>query len=216
MSVAATVIASGPALSSPAQAGGRSLGTSADLALAGRGVRATAGQRETAGQPQGPDNPALVARKALSRRYYVAVRAERRAAARRSAARKAAELAAAQRRQAAQHSQTAGQQPAAATPSGPPQQIAMAMLPGFGWSSSEFGCLNDLWDRESGWNPYAANPTSGAYGIPQALPGAKMASAGADWQTDPATQIRWGLGYIQATYGSPCAAWAHETSAGWY
>jgi hypothetical protein len=52
--------------------------------------------------------------------------------------------------------------------------------------------------------------------IPQALPGAKMASAGADWQTDPATQIRWGLGYIQATYGSPCAAWAHEESAGWY
>ena len=206
-SVAATVIAAGPALFSPAHADGRSLGTTTDLALAtGRGLQGTAGQPDAAGQAQGPENPALVARKALSERYYMAVRAERRHAA----ARKAAELAAAQRRQAA------GQQPAAATPSGTPQQIAMAMLPSFGWSSSEFGCLNDLWDRESGWNPYAANPASGAYGIPQALPGAKMATAGADWQANPATQIHWGLGYIQSSYGSPCAAWAHETSSGWY
>ena len=70
--------------------------------------------------------------------------------------------------------------------------------------------------HESGWNVYASNPTSGAYGIPQALPGSKMASAGADWQTDAATQIRWGLGYIQSTYGSPCGAWAHEQADGWY
>ena len=92
----------------------------------------------------------------------------------------------------------------------------MAMLPGHGWSSGQFSCLDNLWTRESGWNVYATNPTSGAYGIPQALPGSKMASAGADWQTNPATQIRWGLGYIQATYGSPCGAWAHETAYGWY
>ncbi len=100
--------------------------------------------------------------------------------------------------------------------SGTPRQIAMAMLPGYGWSGSEFSCLNSLWERESGWNPNAANPSSGAYGIPQALPGSKMASAGADWQTNAATQITWGLGYIQAMYGSPCGAWAHESSTGWY
>ncbi len=89
------------------------------------------------------------------------------------------------------------------------------MLGSYGWSSSEFGCLDELWSRESGWNPTAANP-SGAYGIPQALPGSKMASAGSDWQTNPATQIRWGLGYIKDLYGSPCGAWNHELATGSY
>ena len=70
--------------------------------------------------------------------------------------------------------------------------------------------------RESGWNPFADNPTSSAYGIPQALPGSKMASAGADWATNPVTQIRWGLGYIRDRYGSPCGAWAHSEANGWY
>ncbi len=92
----------------------------------------------------------------------------------------------------------------------------MTMLSSFGWSAGQFSCLDPLWTRESGWNPYASNAGSGAYGIPQALPGSKMASAGADWQTNPATQIRWGLGYIQATYGSPCGAWGHEQGYGWY
>ncbi len=92
----------------------------------------------------------------------------------------------------------------------------MAMLGSYGWPSSQFSCLDNLWQRESGWNPLAVNTSSGAYGIPQALPGSKMASAGADWATDATTQIRWGLGYIKATYGSPCAAWGHETAYGWY
>ena len=92
----------------------------------------------------------------------------------------------------------------------------MGMLGSYGWSSSQFSCLDPLWNRESGWNVYAANPSSHAYGIPQALPGWKMASAGPDWQTDAATQIRWGLGYIKGTYGSPCGAWAHEQADGWY
>lgn len=116
----------------------------------------------------------------------------------------------------------AQQQPAAPAaaapapaPAGSAQQIAMGMLASYGWSSSQFSCLDPLWQRESGWNVYAANP-DGAYGIPQALPGSKMASAGPNWQTDAATQIRWGLGYIQATYGSPCAAWAHSQATGWY
>jgi hypothetical protein len=103
----------------------------------------------------------------------------------------------------------------AAARSGSPEQIAEEMLGSFGWASSQFSCLEPLWARESGWSVTAENP-SGAYGIPQALPGAKMASAGPDWQTSAATQIKWGLGYIKDTYGSPCAAWAHEEATGWY
>jgi hypothetical protein len=90
------------------------------------------------------------------------------------------------------------------------------MLGSYGWSSSQFGCLVSLWNTESGWNVYASNPSSGAYGIPQALPGSKMASAGPDWQTNAATQIRWGLGYIKSLYGSPCGAYSHEQADGWY
>jgi Transglycosylase SLT domain len=162
----------------------------------------------------------------LRKRGAEARRAAARAAARRraaAAARRAAQLAAARQAQQQQQEQQEQQeqQPSAApsnsaTPSGSPQQIAMGMLGSFGWSSSEFSCLQSLWNAESGWNPTASNPTSGAYGIPQALPGSKMASAGADWQTNPATQIRWGLGYIKSTYGSPCAAWSHFQSAGSY
>jgi hypothetical protein len=115
----------------------------------------------------------------------------------------------------------AGQPQQASTPaahpaaSGSPEQIAEAMLGSFGWSASQFSCLYPLWEHESGWSVTAANP-DGAYGIPQALPGAKMASAGANWQTNAATQIRWGLEYIKAMYGSPCGAWGHEQATGWY
>jgi hypothetical protein len=140
----------------------------------------------------------------------------RRAAARREARRRAAARRAAERAAARQAQQSAANPASPATPSGSPQQIAAAMLGSFGWSSSEFGCLQSLWNAESGWNPSATNPISGAYGIPQALPGSKMASAGSDWQTNPATQIKWGLGYIQQVYGSPCAAWSHQQSTGWY
>ena len=105
---------------------------------------------------------------------------------------------------------------AAAKRSGSPQQIAQRMLGQYGWAADQFSCLDSLWMAESGWNPTAENPASGAYGIPQALPGSKMASAGSDWQTDPGTQIRWGLSYIQASYGSPCGAWSHEEAYGWY
>ena len=99
---------------------------------------------------------------------------------------------------------------------GDPRQIAQALLPEFGFSSDQFPCLDSLWTKESGWNPTADNPTSSAYGIPQALPGEKMASAGADWATNPATQIRWGLGYIAEVYGSPCSAWSHSQANNWY
>jgi hypothetical protein len=127
----------------------------------------------------------------------------------------AAKAAAAQAASAAQPAQTAATQQAA-DPSGSPQQVAEQMLGQFGWSGSQFSCLEPLWERESGWDVTAENPSSGAYGIPQSLPGDKMASSGPDWQTDAATQIRWGLTYIQGSYGSPCGAWAHEEADGWY
>jgi hypothetical protein len=97
-----------------------------------------------------------------------------------------------------------------------PQDIARALLGDYGWSQSQFGCLDLLWTRESNWNPLAHNPYSGAHGIPQSLPGSKMASVGADWYSNPVTQIKWGLGYIQDRYGSPCSAWGHSQSVGWY
>jgi hypothetical protein len=144
--------------------------------------------------------------------------AARQAAVRQARAR-AAPAARTAARTATQH-QAASATPAAAakpaTPSGSPQQIAQAMLGSYGWSASQFSCLQPLWNAESGWNASASNPSSGAFGIPQALPGSKMASAGADWQTNPATQIRWGLGYIRSVYGSPCSAWSHEEAYGWY
>lgn len=96
-----------------------------------------------------------------------------------------------------------------------PRGVAQEMLGARG-QSAEFSCLLSLWERESGWNPHAQNPSSGAYGIPQALPGSKMASAGADWQTNPRTQISWGLGYIEGRYGSPCGAWSFFQSNNWY
>jgi hypothetical protein len=99
---------------------------------------------------------------------------------------------------------------------GTAQSTAYGIMASFGFDpKTYFGCLLDIWNRESGWR-YDAENASGAYGIPQALPGSKMASAGADWQTDPATQIRWGLGYIKNVYGNPCSAWAFEEANGYY
>ena len=105
--------------------------------------------------------------------------------------------------------------PVAPPDPGTAQSIAYGLLASFGFSTSQFGCLQDLWQRESGWSYDAENP-SGAYGIPQSLPGSKMASAGADWETDPRTQIIWGLGYIKDVYGSPCAAWDFELANNYY
>jgi hypothetical protein len=202
--VAAAVLATGLAIgaafitdhsATPAQAG--QFGIGADLGRAAEpsqsGVTQTAQLVHLMRARFQAAEQALVARKAI-------------------AALRAAKPAAAERRAAG----TQNRYVTAAAPSGSPQHIAMAMLAAFGWSSSQFACLNSLWTRESGWNLYATNPSSGAYGIPQALPGSKMASAGADWATDATTQIRWGLRYIQATYGSPCGAWSHEMADGWY
>jgi hypothetical protein len=96
------------------------------------------------------------------------------------------------------------------------QAIGYRMVAERGWGVQEFDCLVLLWNRESHWNVFALNPSSGAYGIPQSLPAEKMATAGADWQTNPATQITWGLNYIQARYDTPCGAWAHSEETTWY
>lgn len=99
---------------------------------------------------------------------------------------------------------------------GSAQSIAYGMVTARGWGSGEFACLVSLWKKESGWRVNAYNASSGAYGIPQSLPGSKMASVGADWATNPATQITWGLNYIGGRYGSPCGAWGHSQRVGWY
>ncbi len=97
-----------------------------------------------------------------------------------------------------------------------PQAVARLLLADRGWGAGQFSCLRSLWNRESRWNYRAANPSSGAYGIAQALPGRKMAAAGADWRTNPVTQMKWGLGYIAGRYGTPCGAWGHSQATGWY
>ncbi|WUW18900.1 transglycosylase SLT domain-containing protein [Streptomyces sp. NBC_01465] len=93
-----------------------------------------------------------------------------------------------------------------------PQEIAHQMIP----DDAQYQCFNNIVSHESGWDVTATNASSGAYGLVQALPGSKMASAGSDWQTNPATQIKWGLDYMDSTYGSPCGAWSFWQANGWY
>lgn len=103
-----------------------------------------------------------------------------------------------------------------AVSAGSARAIAKEMVLDRGWDEDEFACLDALWQRESGWRTTAGNKSSGAYGIPQALPGSKMASAGADWRTSASTQIKWGLGYIKGRYKTPCGAWAFFKARNWY
>ena len=116
-----------------------------------------------------------------------------------------------------------------ATPTPDPTAPAVTVAPGtakafaqsytaekYGWGQDQFGCLVQLWDRESHWNAHAHNSGSGAHGIPQAMPGSKMASFGPDWYNNPQTQIKWGANYIQGRYGNPCGALGHSNSTGWY
>lgn len=164
-------------------------------------------------------------------------------AQRRAAAEAAAQRAQQQAQQAAQQqalqrqSAAAAQQPAPAPapvvipPPPPPvvspgvgvaddpagaQAFASSQLGGYGWGGGEYGCLVNLWTKESSWMTDATNPSSGAYGIAQALPPSKYSTAGSDWLTSYQTQITWGLGYIRDRYGSPCGAWAHEVADNWY
>ena len=98
-----------------------------------------------------------------------------------------------------------------------PREIARQIMQNkYGWGAAEYRCYDAIIMRESRWNPLADNPYSSAYGIPQALPGHRMAAFGADWRTNPATQIRWGLDYVHDRYGTPCSAWGFKRSHGWY
>jgi hypothetical protein len=94
--------------------------------------------------------------------------------------------------------------------------VGCALMLDAGFKIDQFPCLDSLFKRESGWNQLASNSSSGAYGIPQALPGSKMAKFGADWKTNPVPQIKWGLDYIEGRYSTPCGAWSHSQSTGWY
>ncbi|TDN91771.1 phospholipase [Microbacterium sp. BK668] len=137
-------------------------------------------------------------------------------AAEEAAAAAAAAAAAEAQRQAEEAAAAAAAQAAANTPDGAKATARQMAADEHGWGSDQFSCLEKLWTRESSWNYQAYNSGSGATGIPQSLPGSKMASAGADWQTNATTQIRWGLGYIASVYGTPCAAWGHSNATGWY
>jgi hypothetical protein len=129
------------------------------------------------------------------------------------AARAAAEQKAAEE-QAAQ--EAAAALAAANTVDGAKATARQLMASTYGWGGDQFSCLESLWTKESGWNYQAYNADGGATGIPQALPGSKMAAAGADWQSNAATQIAWGLGYISSAYGTPCSAWSHSQAMNWY
>jgi hypothetical protein len=185
---------------------------------------------QSAGAQRTADAVRLAGQRQLTSRVVVTAAAEQAEAERREAERIAAEQAEAARLQAEAErlaaERLAAEQLAAraaeaerasrAQRSADPRGLARALLAERGQGGEQFSCLDRLWTKESEWRTTAANPTSSAYGIPQALPGSKMASAGADWRTNPATQIRWGLGYIADRYGSPCAAWRHSQAHNWY
>lgn len=129
-------------------------------------------------------------------------------AARAAAEQKAAEEHAAQ--------EAAAALAAANTVDGAKATARQLMASTYGWGGDQFSCLESLWTKESGWNYQAYNADGGATGIPQALPGSKMAAVGSDWQSNAATQIAWGLGYISSAYGTPCSAWSHSQAMNWY
>lgn len=164
----------------------------------------------------------LAAEKAAKKAAKEAAEKAAKEAAAEEAAQEAAQEAEQEAEQEAAEQEESSNKSAPSRPSAPSdpsgaQAIARDMMASqYGWGGDQFGCLVSLWDRESGWNVNAYNASSGATGIPQALPGSKMASAGGDWETNPATQISWGLGYIAGSYGTPCAAWDHSESVGWY
>ncbi|MGN8026684.1 phospholipase [Microbacterium sp. 22242] len=138
------------------------------------------------------------------------------AIAQKKAADAAAAAAAAQAAAAQAAAQAAAEAQAAAnTPDGARAAAQQIMASQYGWGDDQFQCLDSLWNKESGWNYQAYNP-SGATGIPQALPGDKMASIADDWETNATTQIKWGLGYISSVYGTPCSAWGHSQATNWY
>lgn len=142
--------------------------------------------------------------------------AKEKKAAEEAAAAAAAAAAAEAQRQAEAAAAAAAALAAANTVDGAKATARQMASSQYGWGDGEFSCLDSLWDKESDWNYQAYNGSSGATGIPQSLPGDKMASFGSDWQTNATTQIAWGLDYIKRAYGTPCAAWGHSQATDWY
>ncbi|SDQ66684.1 hypothetical protein SAMN02800687_2314 [Curtobacterium sp. UNCCL20] len=133
-----------------------------------------------------------------------------------AAAEAAAQRAAAERAAAAKAAEAARKLAESNTPAGAKATASALAASKYGWGADQFQCLDNLWTKESGWNYQAVNANGGATGIPQALPGSKMATIAADWRTNATTQITWGLQYISASYGTPCAAWAHSQASNFY
>jgi hypothetical protein len=164
---------------------------------------------------QGQRVAARVAAARAAAAHAAAVKAAQvKAAQQKAAAKQAAQRAAAAKRAAA--AEKASRTTTRPVAKGTARAIGAQMVAARGWSSAQFVCLDKMWTRESNWRTTAYNPNGGAYGIPQAQPGSKLASAGADWRTSAATQIKWGLSYIARTYGTPCQAWAFWQSHHWY
>ncbi len=146
---------------------------------------------------------------------------EKKAILKKAAVKKAAELAAAAKKKESTSTTStskpySGPIPSSCSDYSGNRAIGCALMLDAGFEIDQFPCLDKLFARESGWNQKASNNGSGAYGIPQALPGSKMAKFGSDWKTNPATQIKWGLDYIQGRYSTPCGAWSHSQATGWY
>ena len=189
----------------------KTLETDTVIALTGQTQEAAAAARSAVAEVD------RVAAEAAAAAAAEAARAQAEASAQAAAAAEAAAEAEAEA-EAARDSAAPAAPQAAAGGNSPAEAKATARAMAastYGWGESEFSCLVQLWTKESGWS-YSAYNSSGATGIPQALPGSKMATAGSDWATNATTQISWGLGYIQAGYGSPCGAWAHSESNNWY
>ncbi|GLY28608.1 hypothetical protein Kisp02_19730 [Kineosporia sp. NBRC 101731] len=217
LSVAVLLVAvSGTAIATAPQSPGTGGAAGADLRaaeqdLTGR-IALTGGTTTLAASPVGgiDTRNARIARSASAVVDAEVVAEKKKAAARKAAAKKAAAQKAAAKRRAQARARASRTSPRSA------KAVARLMVSKRGWKSGQYTCLVKLWDKESNWRHNAQNRSSGAYGIPQSLPGSKMSSAGKDWRSNPSTQIKWGLRYIQERYGSPCSAWAHSRSVGWY
>lgn len=190
--------------------------TAADATLLADIPAGQQAQAQTASLTQQADSASTAAHAEAKKSAEESARkqAAKDAAAKKEAAEKAAEKAAAEReaKAASRSASRAGDFAQQASYSTAEVKSMAQQIVGGG----QFQCFSEIVERESGWNYQASNPSSGAYGLVQALPGTKMASAGADWKTNPATQIKWGLNYMNDRYGSPCGAWDFWQANNWY
>jgi len=176
---------------------------------------ATRGQRQEAAQraaERGEEGDAIAVREAKIEAKRKA-EAKKKALAKKKAAAEKKRKAAAKKKAEEARIRKLGYEPGTSDPRSMAKQILKNK---YGYGSNQYECFNNIIIRESNWDINATNASSGAYGIPQALPGSKMASVGSDWRTNPATQITWGIEYMKKTYGSPCGAWGFKSSHGWY